>query len=1083
MGTNKSKKEKRFGKFVEKQVKKEERVALLEKLSTSTWKSSLMRSSKTLGRIETRREKLHRAVTEERLGMARSDPNVRLYVSERDPEDVQRQADAMPFVKIDSAVVQVAPSSKRKRNKKSKQTNAEEDLDQEMATESSDPAVASSPAIESKLATTEAASGSGLASTTIVKRKRQKKGRVLEKLGLVEAHQSSSESEFDSSASEDSDMETRNFSSSAKNGQDDVEMTNESASLPNSALASTVQKPEEPVDREFYTGSMLKPLLVERGQISMADDSDSKAYYVPVERPEHIQNQRIQLPVYAEEQQIMEAISANPAVVLSGETGSGKTTQVPQFLFEAGYGDASSENPGIIGITQPRRVAAISMAHRVAEELGNYGHTVAHQVRFDTTVSATTRVKFMTEGVLLRELATDLLLTKYSVIIADEAHERSLNTDILLGVISRVVRLRMKLATETPAKHRPLRLVIMSATLRVDDFVKNTRLFRTPPPVINVQARQHPVRVHFNRRTPAPGQHVSEAIRKIGKIHNRLPGGGILVFLTGQAEITYVCRELRQQFPAPSEKQGAETRKLQGSEPVNALQTQVEDEDLDIGDCDTFTDGGELRDDFVFDSDSDSEEEDEIIVGGDGDDAQEERRQLLSENLSTAAEQDTSLSLYVLPLYSLLPAEQQLRVFKPPPPGSRLCVVATNVAETSITIPGIRYVVDAGLAKEKTYDAQTQVQSFEVDWTSQASANQRMGRAGRTGPGHCYRLFSSAVFNDQFTPFSEPEVLRMPIEGVVLQMKAMNLDNVTNFPFPTPPRRQALTQAERLLTWLGALDASGRAADLGRLMAAFPVAPRFAKMLIVGQQHGCLPYAIAIVAALSIGDPFIKEFHLDPDNEDSRTLADIGSMAFEEEVAAGEAQNLTSADLAAKEQRRARRRQYWNAQAKLAGADPTSDVLKWLTVVGAYEYAGATDAACQEHFVRAKAMGDIRKLRRQLTNLVQMYCPGADAAMDPQMPPPSRLQQSVLRQIILAGFMDQVAVRGDIAGYHDPDEDTSTKRRGQQAVPYMTMWSSEPVFIHPESVVYIGARTTGMPQAIVYSELQRTTRLWAKAVT
>ncbi|KAJ2528767.1 putative ATP-dependent RNA helicase DHR1, partial [Coemansia sp. RSA 1937] len=338
-------------------------------------------------------------------------------------------------------------------------------------------------------------------------------------------------------------------------------------------------------------------------------------------------------------------------------------------------------------------------------------------------------------------------------------------------------RLRMKLATENPAKHRPLRLVIMSATLRVDDFVKNTRLFRTPPPVINVQARQHPVRVHFNRRTPAPGQHVSEAIRKIGKIHNRLPGGGILVFLTGQAEITYVCRELRQQFPAPSEKQGAETRKLQGSEPVNALQTQVEDEDLDIGDCDTFTDGGELRDDFVFDSDSDSEEEDEIIVGGDGDDAQEERRQLLSENLSTAAEQDT------------------------------------------------------------------------------------------------------------------------------------------------------------------------------------------------------------------------------------------------------------------------------------------------------------------KHFVRAKAMGDIRKLRRQLTNLVQMYCPGADAAMDPQMPPPSRLQQSVLRQIILAGFMDQVAVRGDIAGYHDPDEDTSTKRRGQQAVPYMTMWSSEPVFIHPESVVYIGARTTGMPQAIVYSELQRTTRLWAKAVT
>ncbi|KAJ2340873.1 putative ATP-dependent RNA helicase DHR1, partial [Coemansia sp. RSA 2618] len=438
-------------------------------------------------------------------------------------------------------------------------------------------------------------------------------------------------------------------------------MGNTSAALPEIVPESVKQqqqqqqqKPMEPANKTFYTGSMLKPLLAERGLIGTADGSGDKAYYVPVERAEHIQNQRIQLPVYAEEQQIMEAIAANPAVVLSGETGSGKTTQVPQFLFEAGYGDAGSANPGLIGITQPRRVAAISMAHRVADELGNYGHTVAHQVRFDTTVSAATRVKFMTEGVLLRELAADLLLTKYSVIIADEAHERSLNTDILLGVLSRVVRLRMKLAAENPTKHRPLRLVIMSATLRVDDFVKNTRLFRIPPPVINVQARQHPVRVHFNRRTPAPGQHLSEAVRKITKIHRRLPDGGILVFLTGQAEITYVCRQLRQELSAPDEKDSFGTRKQhesktrnqqdpelpkqQGVGSANALQTQVEDEDLDIGDCDAFTDGGELRDDFVFDSDSgsDSEEEDEIVVGGDGDDAQEERRQLLAENLKTA---------------------------------------------------------------------------------------------------------------------------------------------------------------------------------------------------------------------------------------------------------------------------------------------------------------------------------------------------------------------------------------------------------------------------------------------------------------
>ncbi|KAJ2404457.1 putative ATP-dependent RNA helicase DHR1, partial [Coemansia sp. RSA 2530] len=595
---------------------------------------------------------------------------------------------------------------------------------------------------------------------------------------------SSDESDFDSSASE-----------SEPDSGDKAPITetrSDNQLAPPSTLPAAIAHSSVPQkEKVFYTGSMLKPLLAERGLIG--DSGETKqTFYVSVNRPEHIQQQRAQLPVYAEEQQIMEAIAENPVVVLSGETGSGKTTQVPQFLFEAGYGDPGSSNPGIIGITQPRRVAAISMAHRVSEELGNFGSTVAHQVRFDTNVSDKTRVKFMTEGVLLRELASDLLLTKYSVVITDEAHERSLNTDILLGVLSRVVRLRHKLALESPDKHRPLKLVIMSATLRVDDFVKNARLFPTPPPVINVQSRQHSVRVHFNRRTPAPGQHVSEVVSKVAKIHQRLPDGGILVFLTGQAEITYVCKKLREQFPTLEERLALEQQEEQRKQArgkrrgargashnkptamaANGLEAGVENEDVDIGDYDMFTADGELNDDFKLDSDSDSEEDEEIILGGDD---HEETALLLSENLKTAvakpmaagsgSEDDHPAPLFVLPLYSLLPADQQLKVFAPPPAGSRLCVVATNVAETSITIPGIRYVVDTGLAKEKSYDAQTQVQSFEVGWTSQASSNQRMGRAGRTGPGHCYRIFSSAVFNDQFPKFSEPEVMRMPIEGV-----------------------------------------------------------------------------------------------------------------------------------------------------------------------------------------------------------------------------------------------------------------------------------------------------------------------------
>lgn len=179
----------------------------------------------------------------------------------------------------------------------------------------------------------------------------------------------------------------------------------------------------------------------------------------------------------------------------------------------------------------------------------------------------------------------------------------------------------------------------------------------------------------------------------------------------------------------------------------------------------------------------------------------------------------------------MLPTEAQLRVFQPPPEGTRLCVVATNVAETSVTIPGVRYVVDCGKSKERKYDIATGVQSFEIDWTSKASAGQRAGRAGRTGPGHCYRLFSSAVFDHKFPQFSTPEIDRMPIEGVVLSMKSMYIDNVVNFPFPTPPPRENLFKAEKLLGYLGAIDpTTKRISEFGQIMSLFPITPRFAKM-------------------------------------------------------------------------------------------------------------------------------------------------------------------------------------------------------------------------------------------------------------
>lgn len=431
----------------------------------------------------------------------------------------------------------------------------------------------------------------------------------------------------------------------------------------------------------------------------------------------------------------------------------------------------------MIGVTQPRRVATVSMAKRVAEELNLTDKEVSHQIRYDATVSAKTRIKFMTDGVLLREMSQDLLLTKYSTIIIDEAHERNLNTDILIGVVSRVLKLRAELSREDRQKIKPLRVIIMSATLRVSDFTENKTLFPVVPPVINVNARQFPVAIHFNKKTPE--DHVNEAYKKITKIHERLPTGGILVFLTGQNEINQLCKELRKRYPALPPK--ASKKEIVKEEKAIALESNtvaepagkvdIEDEALELGE-------NQVDEDFDLSSD----DEDDIAEGFEDDELADVK----------------DAPLHVLPLYSMLPTEAQLRVFEPPPEGTRLCVIATNVAETSVTIPGVRYVVDCGKSKERKYDVETGVQTFEVDWTSQASAGQRAGRAGRTGPGHCYRLFSSAVFDNEFEKFSTPEIHRMPIEGVVLSMKSMNIDNVVNFPFPTPPPRENLQKAEKV---------------------------------------------------------------------------------------------------------------------------------------------------------------------------------------------------------------------------------------------------------------------------------------------
>lgn len=261
---------------------------------------------------------------------------------------------------------------------------------------------------------------------------------------------------------------------------------------------------------------------------------------------------------------------------------------------------------------------------------------------------------------------------------------------------------------------------------------------------------------------------------------------------------------------------------------------------------------------------------------------------------------------------------------------------------------------------QRKYDQNSGIQSFEVDWISKASAAQRAGRAGRTGPGHCYRLYSSAVFENHFDQHTKPEILRMPIEGIVLTMKSMNIDSVANFPFPTPPDRDSLRRAEKTLVNLGALEAvdtasrvGGKITDLGRSMALFPLSPRFSKMIVTGQQHGCLPYVIAVVCALSVGDPFLRAANIgDDDDDDDDASRDVEQ---DKSLSAAEIRHIRDPEVRAKEERKVIRKAFFQVQQRHAVLGKgMSDVFKMLSVVGAYEYEGGKDSFCEANFVRTK---------------------------------------------------------------------------------------------------------------------------------
>ncbi len=553
------------------------------------------------------------------------------------------------------------------------------------------------------------------------------------------------------------------------------------------------------------------------------------------------------LPITAHKDEIASAIAKHPVTVVCGATGSGKTTQLPKICLEAGRGAL-----GLIGHTQPRRIAARAIAQRLAQELGAHvGGAVGYQVRFNERIGPDTRVKLMTDGILLRELEHDRRLRRYDTIIIDEAHERSLNIDFLLGVLTRIL------------PERPdLRVIITSATIDPQRFAD----FFGGAPIIEVSGRSYPVEVRYR---PLVGEEDDEELT--------LPEG-----------IVAAIRELDQ----------------------------------------------DARDDVL------------VFLPG------EKQIRDAADALGKARLMNTE----VLPLYARLSSRDQERIFERH--AARRIVLATNVAETSLTVPGIRHVVDSGLARISRYSVRGKVQRLPIEEISQASADQRKGRAGREREGICIRLYSEDNFalRPAFTP---PEVLRTNLASVILQMSALELGDPASFPFVDPPDTRLINDGYRLLQELKAVDADRAVTALGRQLAALPIDPRLARMLHASSHHGCLTEMLVIAAFLGAQDPRERP-------TDAQQQADQQHAKFAD----------PRSDFVAV-------LNLWSAFAEQSRALSGSQLRKW----------------CREHFVSFMRMREWQELHRQLEEIARELKLKKNA---------SPAEYADLHQAILTGFLGQI---------------------------------------------------------------------------